>query len=359
MNKQQRLALAAVMGALILYLGTNWWNNQQAEAQAQALATAAASATASPAPEASKSPEAPKGVNPREFMVAKADMDPALVTKVTTDLVDFKVFPDNVPVPDQQLIIKSFDQIEDKILIAPIAQGELLLKTRFADARSEQKQKMLRDVIPSGFRAIALDVDAVNGAGGFINQGDIVDVLATYTAGGRQLTRVIIQNVEVLARGSSYSSSTRPTGERVIRAEGGNVTFTVKVKPEMAIKLAHLVDERGLNRFRLILKNRDDKVQLYSQGVLLREVITDRPRTQARAGQLEAPPEIEILRGQASTRDSTEERADGPPVPGRGNENPGAGPAGQTGNDLAARISSPGGEPAGEAAPAAPPPPAN
>lgn len=347
MNKQGRLVLALAMIGLALYLYQQSNKNQQQQQQQQAEQVASAAPV-----EAPKIPEPPKGPNPREFLVAKQNLDPALITRITTDLVETKAFPENVPVPDSSLVIKNFDAIGNKILIAPIAQGELLMRTRFADARTEVKQKMLRDVIPNGFRAITVDVDAVTGSGGFINQGDIVDVMATYTAGGRQLTRIIIQNVEVLARGNQYLTTNRPSGERVIRGDAGGVLFTLKVKPEMAIKLAHIVDERGFNRFRLILKNRDDKQQLFSQGVLLREVLTDKPRPPVKPGQLEAPPEIEILRGAARGRDSTEDLGSGPP-PDAAAAAPGAPAPATNAGDLASRITPPtdggGGEP--------PPPP--
>lgn len=346
MNKQGRLVLALAMIGLALYIFQQSKNNQQQQEQQQQVASVVPS-------EAPKVVEPPKGPNPREFLVAKQNLDPALITRITTDLVETKVFPENVPVPDPSLVIKNFDQIGSKILVSPVAQGELLMRTRFADARTEVKQKMLRDVIPNGFRAITVDVDAQSSSGGFINQGDIVDIMATYTAGGRQLTRIIIQNVEVLARGTQYLTTNRPSGERVIRGDAGGVLFTLKVKPEMAIKLAHIVDERGFNRFKLVLKNRDDKQQLFSQGVLLREVLTDKPRSSLRPGQLEPPPEVEVLRGATVGRDSTEERGSGPPPEG------GPAPAGPpaSAGDLASRITPPG--EGGAIEPPPPPPPSN
>lgn len=331
MNKQGRLILALAMIGLALYL------YQQAN-RTQPAAPDQAAAQASEAP---KVAESPRGSNPREYLVAKQNLEPALLTRLTTDLVELRVIPDGVPVPEEKHVVRKFESIAGKVLVASIAQGELLLWTRFGDARSEVRDKKLRDVIPQGMRAISLDVDAVTGSAGFINQGDIVDVLATYTAGGRQLTRIIIQNVEVLARGNEYRSSNRPTPERTIRGDaGGGILFTLKVLPEMAVKLAHIVDERGFNRFRLILKNRDDKVQRHSQGVLLREVLTDRARPPAKKGEIDGPPEVEVLRGASVSRDSSEERISGPGDGTRadGQDAPGA-PAGtQSGADLTARI---------------------
>lgn len=354
MNKQARLAVALAMIGLALYM---FQTNRQATTPANNPASAA-----SAAPDQAVKPPPQSGPGPRDFLVAKQRLDPALISRLTTDLVEVRTIPEQIPVPDSSLVFKSFDQVQDKMLDAIVEQGEVLLRTRFKDARSDQMQKKLRDVIPNGWRAISLDVDAVTGTTGFINQGDIVDVAATYTSGGRQLTRIIIQNVEVLARGAEYRTQTSRTQDRTIRGEGGGgILFTLKVKPEMAVKLAHLVDERGFNRFRLILKNRDDKQELRSVGVLLREVLTDQPRSTLRSGQgEETPTEIEILRGFALARESSEDNTQGPPPAGAAPAEPGAqgqqqAQAPQGAGDLLSRIrTEPRGGPASEAPPTAP-----
>lgn len=307
MNKQSRIAVAVILIATAIYFVQA--NKKEPEQ------VAASPASVAPVVEAPKTPER-TGPGPRDFLVAKVKLDPALISRITTDLVEVKTIPDNIPVAEPALVMKSYEQVEGKVLIAQVEQGEILLRSRFADARNEAVQKKLRDIIPTGWRAIALDVDAITGTTGFINQGDIVDVCATYTSGGRQLTRIIIQNVEVLARGTEYRSSQTRTADRMIRGDGGGgILFTLKVKPEMAVKLAHIIDERGFNRFRLILKNRDDKQELRSRGVLLREVLTDVTRPALKKGEVdnEQPPEIEIMRGAAILRESAEEQNAGPP----------------------------------------------
>ena len=327
MNSQQtRQIVAIAMFGLAIFL----YISQQKKTQEQAAATAVASAAA--VVEA-----APKGPDParpgaRDVFVAKQNLDPALVSRLTTDFVELRQIPDSIPLPDQGLLVKSLDQIQNKVLVQPIVQGEILLRSRFGDARLELQQKKLRDVIPSGLRAISVDTDPVTGSAGFISQGDIVDVVATYTAAGKQLTRMVLQNVEVLARGNEYRSNVRPTNERVVRGDAGaGVLFTLKVTPAMAVKVAHMVDERGFNRFRLVLKNRDDKLEFRSQGTRLVDVLSDVPRPLLRPNQQaeEATPEIEILRGGTSTRESNEERGAGPPpaarkpgapAPGRGQD---------------------------------------
>lgn len=242
----------------------------------------------------------PAAPGPRDFWVAKQALDPALVSRITTDLVELRTFPTSMPLPDPGLLVQRLSQVDSKLLIAPLAQGELLLRSRFAEARSEAVQRQLRDVLASGMRAISVDVDALASTAGFINQGDVVDVIATYTFGGRRVTRIVLQSVEVLARGNEYRLRERPTGENVVRGAESTV-FTLRVTPEMAVKVAHLTEERGANRFRLVLKNRDDRAPLHTSGARLADVLDDTPtRPGQPAGELA---EIDIYRGANLTTD--------------------------------------------------------
>lgn len=294
--RQARIFVAVFMIVCALYL-------QRTQRRPEPAASPAPATVLRP-DEARPDPAAP---GPRDFYVAREDLDPALVARVTPDMVELRRIPESLPLPEPRLLVKSLAQIEDKLLVTPMSKGELVMLTRFGDARTELAQRKLRDVLPNGLRAIAVDVDALASTSGFIAQGDLVDVLATYSVAGSQLTRMIIQNVEVLAAGGEYRTSARPTGERFVRGDGNGVTFTLKVTPEMAVKLAHMVDEKGFNRFRLVLKNREDKVPYHSRGMRLAELVADHP--------LEAPPaqvgeirELEIYHGQLLTKGATEER---------------------------------------------------
>lgn len=236
----------------------------------------------------------PAAPGPRDFWVARQALDPSLVSRITTDMVELRTFPSTMPLPDPSLLVQRLSQVDTKVLIAPMSKGELLVRTRFAEARSEAVQRQLRDVLANGMRAISVDVDALASTAGFVNQGDVVDVIATYSFAGRRVTRIVLQSVEVLARGSEYRLRDRPTGENIVRGAESSV-FTLRVTPEMAVKVAHLTEERGVNRFRLVLKNRDDRAPLQTSGARLSDVLSDTP---TRPGQPAAElAEIEIYRG--------------------------------------------------------------
>src|SRR5690606_41694212 len=67
--------------------------------------------------EAPKVPEAPKGPNPREFLVAKQNLDPALITRITTDLVDVKVFPENIRSEEHTSELQSRENLVCRLLL--------------------------------------------------------------------------------------------------------------------------------------------------------------------------------------------------------------------------------------------------
>ncbi|MBI4865172.1 MAG: Flp pilus assembly protein CpaB [Candidatus Riflebacteria bacterium] len=305
MNKQQARLLTIVVAAIAAYVYLQQAKKQQ-DAQ-PAAPSPMATATAAPGP----------GL--RDYLVAKVSVMPSETgTRLTTEQVEVRSIPDNIPVPDDSIAVRNYDQIKDIRLSQPIYAGEIVLKTRFVSAAGDDVQKRLRDVIKKDFRAISLDVDAVTGTTGFINQNDIVDVVATYMSGGKQLTRIIIQNVEVLAKGGEYRTATRPNPERIVRGESAGIVFTLMVKPQMAAKLAHIIDERGQNRFRLILKNKLDGAEYKTPGVLLREVVTGqtRPTRTQEIAEADDSAEIEILRGPGKVRESGEEVPYGLPPEG-------------------------------------------
>lgn len=300
---------------------------------------APASVAAAPALPAGPDPAAP---GPRDFWVAKQALDPALVSRLTTDMVELRTFPETVPLPDASLLVQRLSQIDSKVLIAPVSQGELLVRTRFAEARAELVQRQLRDVLSSGMRAISVDVDALASTAGFVNQGDVVDVIATYTFAGRQLTRIILQNVEVLARGNEYRLRDRPSGQNIVRG-GESTVFTLRVTPQMAVKIAHLTEERGNNRFRLVLKNRSDQVPLHTRGTRLADVLSDAPVATGLAAPATELAEIEVYRGANKTTDGgLVERALPEPAAAPGAPAPAAGDALHAGHlsleDMADRI---------------------
>lgn len=296
MNRQQRIGVIVVFVGMVIYFLTS----STPEAPDTGASPVAVETPATPAPSAS-----PTGPRPNEVLIAMRDLDPATMSALTTADVSSKIMPDSIFIPAEA--VRTFKEVESKVLASRIFEGEVLVKNRFEE-KQEVVERVLRNYIDKEHRAISLQVDAVSGTTGFISQGDFVDVVAIYDSAGRRFSRIILENVEVLAKGNEYFPRQDRAPQSRIAGDAGTTYFTLKVDPEMAVRLAHLVDRRGVNQFRLLLRNRDDKEHVETRGVLLSEIISGVPRPPI-DDELEAGEGIEIMRGQAIDRTGIDEES--------------------------------------------------
>lgn len=121
-------------------------------------------------------------------------------------------------------------------------------------------------MIQDGYRAVAIQVDEITGVGGFIKPGARVDVVMVVSGQGRNsnISRVILQNVEVLAVGQKTETSGQ--GAAVTRS------VTVLVKPEEASKL-HLASTKG--KLRLAMRSQDDRREPKAVTLTDEDLLTD------------------------------------------------------------------------------------
>lgn len=87
-----------------------------------------------------------------------------------------------------------------KLTLYPLVKGEQVLASRLAD---KPKATSLAGVVPAGRRAVAVAATDVVGAGGLIQAGDRVDVLAVFESrDGTKASSIAVlslENIEVLA----------------------------------------------------------------------------------------------------------------------------------------------------------------
>jgi pilus assembly protein CpaB len=138
-------------------------------------------------------------------------------------------------------------------------------------------------------------VDEVIGVAGFVAPGTYVDVVATIMrtgVDGDSASRIILQNVKVLASGKQIESG----------KDGGPVevkTVTLQVTPEQAEALA-LASTAG--RLQLVMRNTVDENQINTKGIdtvaLFQGLIQSAPRTGlvGRAAEPEASPRTKPVR---------------------------------------------------------------
>ena len=151
----------------------------------------------------------------------------------------------------------SAEEIVGRGVTVPMVANEPFLHAKLA---SKDGGGGLPIVIPEGMRAVSVRVDEVIAVAGFVVPGTRVDVLAILSPGGSsssQTSRVVLQNVPVLA-----------AGQTVQRDENGKpmtvTVITLLVTPEQAEVLT-LSSTQG--RIQLALRNTLDLEQVRTAGV--------------------------------------------------------------------------------------------
>ena len=170
---------------------------------------------------------------------------------------------------------------ESRIAITNIKAGSPVIETSLAPATSTSG--VLSFIIPEGHRAITVAVNEVVGVAGFILPNSTVDVVATVnapyrTAGDNRISKIILQNVKVLA-----------VGQILEQKDGKPVsvpTVTLDVLPGDAEKLA-IASE---NKVQLILKHLGDKEEVKTSGATVASLMAGQaPPRVAGAGRARAP----------------------------------------------------------------------
>jgi pilus assembly protein CpaB len=127
------------------------------------------------------------------------------------------------------------EEIKSAFVRVPIAKGEPIRMDRIAKGESAG---VMATMLPSGKRAVAVDVTLNNTAGGFILPNDRVDVVRTYrdTEASREMgremfaTEIVLLNRRVLAMGQTIE---KKNNEPVVTGS----TATLEVEPQQAERL--------------------------------------------------------------------------------------------------------------------------
>jgi pilus assembly protein CpaB len=149
-------------------------------------------------------------------------------------------------------------ELVGKVLLSKLWKNEAILSTKLA---SRESGSGLAAMLPENMRAAAVRVDDVVGVAGFIHPDDHVDVIVTMHSerGGETLSRVILQNIRVLAVGQQLGPDDKT------RNQAMPVTVaTLLVSTEESEMLA-LASAQG--RLLLTLRPWADKNQVATLGV--------------------------------------------------------------------------------------------
>jgi pilus assembly protein CpaB len=208
----------------------------------------------------------------------------------------------------------SVEQVTGRTAIDKYTAGEPIVETKLVP--KEGQSGILTYKIPEGHRAMTVAVDQVSGVAGFISPGNKVDVVLTTTTPGSgqlQVSKIVLQDVPVLATGQVISQEKKDEKPVVVP------TVTMDVTPEDAEKLA-IASTQG--RLQLVLRRVGDKEVTKTTGATVKKVMAGaseeapkaltktkkivKSQVKSQAMEKEKKPEkmqatIEILRGSQKT----------------------------------------------------------
>ena len=168
-----------------------------------------------------------------------------------------------LPIPNGSAPEGAFRKLEDavdRVAVIPIGVREPITNLKLAPAGTESG---LSAVIPPGYRALTVKVDEIVGVSGFVMPGSYVDVVAVIVpvaataAAQGPISKIVLQNIKVLASGAKLDS---PTDQR----EPAQVNaVTLLVTPEQAEKLVLAANE---SKLQLVMRNFGDQEDTQTIG---------------------------------------------------------------------------------------------
>ena len=254
----------------------------------------------------------------RRFQVVAAK-NLAMGARITEADVKPVAWPEDAPVEGG---FSEVNQVVGRGVLEPIVMNEPVTQRKLA---SPEAGAGLPPTIKEGMRALSLRVNDVVGVAGYVLPGTKVDVLVTLREqpnAATNMTKVVVDNVHVLAAGKIYDTEQGRTGQAIDTA-----VVTLMLTPEQAEKVALAASE---GQILLTLRNPLDaeptmspgarRATLFSRGGL--PVTLDDAPPRPRPARAVAPPPpppppapktVEAIRGQ---RRSNEQVKTPPPPPG-------------------------------------------
>jgi pilus assembly protein CpaB len=177
-------------------------------------------------------------------------------TLVTADSVKLVDWPERTP------LAGGFSDIESVLnrgLIASLVENEPLTESKLAPREAGAG---LPPTIQPGMRAMSVKVNEVIGVAGFVIPGTRVDVLTIIEGEKRDdaMSRVVVNNVQVLTAGTRYDQEEAKEEGKAIRS----TVVTLMVTPEDAERIA-LAQSQG--ELMLALRNPMDVAMTETRGV--------------------------------------------------------------------------------------------
>ena len=193
-------------------------------------------------------------------MIASAGIDMPWGTKIVKDQLKLVPYLKETLPPGY---FSDLNQLEGRVIILPVKTNEPILETKLAPASVTTGG--MSAVVKTGKRAIAVKGDKVIGLAGLIRPGNIVDVMVSIEdpRDKKQITKVILENILVLATGSEIQKNEKGEPSPVD-------VFTLEVTPEEGEKLS-LGSNEG--KLQLALRNAMDTEIILTGGATVPETL--------------------------------------------------------------------------------------
>ena len=165
---------------------------------------------------------------PAPVLVATTELPAGTV--LSADMVREEVYPSRFVPPGA---IRDARAATGRTLVAPLAEGEPLTRTRLASRRAGP----VAALVPRGFRALSVSNSLPSGS---LRPGDRVDLLATF-AGGHPHTETVATGVQVLTALSSQPQAAQAGlgGAAPVADTGSGQALVLLVTPDQAEQVAY------------------------------------------------------------------------------------------------------------------------
>ena len=159
---------------------------------------------------------------------------------------------ERVPVARKNVIaggVRSVEQLQNRFAAVDIVKGEQLLLKRWVGAEDVAGRRLLQ--IPEDHQALSIGLDLQRQVAGFVTPGDKVSMVLTMPVrdGGEQ-TQFLLQNVQVLAVGTTALANTASQGGggRVNQGKGSQslTAVTLAIKEGQVRNVVHAVEQGSI-----------------------------------------------------------------------------------------------------------------
>jgi Flp pilus assembly protein CpaB len=146
--------------------------------------------------------------------------------------------------------------------------------------------------LPPGYRALTVSSDKITVVGGYLKPLDRIDIIASATIDGEMITRLILQDIEVLAVGSTGPAQPAPGQTGQPGQQQDVSTVTLKVTPTQALKL-YTAEQKG--RLRFVLRGLGIQSYGATPAPVTESEVFGRPRPRPTAAAPAPPPPAPVV----------------------------------------------------------------